>query len=58
MQTIISVISKSYMSFFYIAMLMFLFIIIFSLLGSEMFGGKIVGTDPNDPNTKPRGNFD
>ena len=58
MQTIISVISKSYMSFFYIAMLMFLFIIIFSLLGSEMFGGKIIQKDPDDPNSKPRGNFD
>ena len=41
MQTIMVVIGKSYMSFFYIAMLMFLFIIIFSLLGAEMFGGKI-----------------
>ena len=58
MQTIIAVISKSYMSFFYIAMLMFLFIIIFSLLGSEMFGGKIIQKAPDDPNTKPRGNFD
>lgn len=58
MQTIIQVISKSYMSFFYIAMLMFLFIIIFSLLGSELLGGKIKGTDPNDPDTIPRGNFD
>ena len=46
------------MSFFYIAMLMFLFIIIFSLLGSEMFGGKIIQSDPDDPNTKPRGTFD
>ena len=58
MQTIIQVITKSYMSFFYIAMLMFLFVIIFSLLGSEMLGGKIKGTDPNDPDTIPRGNFD
>jgi hypothetical protein len=58
MQTIIAVISKSYMSFFYIAMLMFLFIIIFSLLGSEMLGGKIIQENPDDPNTKPRGNFD
>ena len=58
MQTIIQVISKSYMSFFYIAMLKFLFIIIFSLLGSELLGGKIKGTDPNDPDTIPRGNFD
>ena len=46
------------MSFIYIAMLMFLFIIIFSLLGSELLGGKIKGTDPNDPDTIPRGNFD
>jgi hypothetical protein len=58
MQTIMAVIGKSYMSFFYIAMLMFLFIIIFSLLGSEMFGGKIIQKDPDDPNSKPRGNFD
>ena len=58
MQTIIAVIAKSYMSFFYIAMLMFLFIIIFSLLGSQIFGGKIIQQDPNDPNSMPRGNFD
>ena len=40
MQTIISVIARSYMSFFYITMLMFLFIIIFSLLGTQIFGGQ------------------
>ena len=39
MQIIIHVIAKSYMSFIYIAMLMILFIIIFALLGTQIFGG-------------------
>ena len=54
MQVIIGVIARSYMSFFYIANLMFLFIIIFSLLGTQLFGG----TFGDDPETIPRGNFD
>jgi hypothetical protein len=54
MQVIIGVIARSYMSFFYIANLMFLFIIIFSLLGTQLFGGKF----GDDPETIPRGNFD
>ena len=54
MQIIIAVIAKSYMSFFYIAMLMILFIIIFALLGTQIFGGKF----GNDVETLPRGNYD
>jgi hypothetical protein len=54
MQTIISVIGRSYMSFFYITMLMFLFIIIFSLLGTQIFGGQF----GDDINELPRGNYD
>jgi hypothetical protein len=54
MQVIMGVILRSYMSFFYIANLMFLFIIIFSLLGTQLFGGKF----GDDPDTIPRGNFD
>lgn len=39
MQTILGVMARSYKSFIYITMLMFLFIIIFSLLGMQTFGG-------------------
>jgi hypothetical protein len=38
MQTIIHVMVKSYKSFIYITLLMFLFIYIFALLGISMFG--------------------
>ena len=41
MQTIIQVMVKSYKSFIYITILMFLFIYIFSLLGVEVFGGNL-----------------
>jgi hypothetical protein len=53
MQTIIAVMIKSYKSFIYITLLMFLFIIIFSLLGMQIFGGKM-----NFDDGLPRGNFD
>lgn len=54
MQTIIGVVTRSYMSFFYITMLMFLFIIIFSLLGTQIFGGEF----GDDISELPRGNYD
>ena len=54
MQTIINVIRKSYMSFVYITMLMILFIVIFSLLGTQMFGGQF----GDDVDSLPRGNYD
>jgi hypothetical protein len=38
------------MSFIYITVLMFLFIVIFSLTGTQFFGGKLAG--------EPRGNYD
>jgi len=44
---------KSYKSFIYITILMFLFIIIFSLLGMQVFGGKM-----SYPEGTPRGNYD
>jgi hypothetical protein len=53
MQTIIQVMIKSYKSFIYITILMFLFIIIFSLLGMQIFGGIMEFDDG-----LPRGNFD
>ena len=53
MQMIVSVMAKSYMSFIYITMLMFLFIYIFALLGMSVFGGKM-----NFPDGVPRSNYD
>jgi len=47
------VIGKSYKSFIYITALMFLFILIFSLLGMSVFGGAF-----NYVDGKPRGNYD
>jgi hypothetical protein len=41
MQTIIGVMVRSYKSFIYITLLMFLFIFIFSLLGMQIFGGTM-----------------
>ena len=52
MQVIIGVISRSFDSFMYIAMLLFVCVFIFSLLGKTLFGDKF-NFDP-----KPRGNFD
>lgn len=53
MQTIMGVISRSYKSFIYITLLMFVFIFIFALLGMQIFGGKF-----DYPDGKPRGNYD
>jgi len=53
MKTIIGVMVRSYKSFGYITILMFLFIFIFSLLGMSTFGGKFSFEDG-----RPRGNFD
>jgi len=47
------VIARSYKSFIYITVLMFLFVIIFSLLGMSLFGGTF-----NFVEGKPRGNYD
>jgi hypothetical protein len=54
MQTIITVMAKSYMSFVYITALMFLFIIIFSLLGMQTFAGYW----KEDPLGVPANNYD
>ena len=54
MQTIIHVMVKSYKSFIYITLLMFLFIYIFALLGISMFGNSFAKTDGR----LPRGNYD
>ena len=53
MQTILAVIQRSADSFFYITLLMFVFIFIFTLLGMQVFGGQF-----SFPDGKPRGNFD
>ena len=45
--------ARSYKSFIYITMLMFLFIIIFSLLGMQVFGGLL-----NFEEGLPQNNFD
>ena len=42
MQTILHVMNKSYISFLYITMLLFLFILIFALLGMSFFRGLFV----------------
>jgi len=54
MQTIIGVMTRSYSSFIYITVLMFLFIFIFTLLGMQTFGGKF----QDDPEGLPANNFD
>lgn len=51
MQVIIGVISRSISSFIYIAILLMLFVFIYSLLGSQLFGGQI-------RNKEFRSNFD
>ena len=53
MKTIIGVMVRSYKSFGYITMLMFLFVFIFSLLGMSLFGGEF-----NFEDGRPRGNYD
>ena len=53
MRTILGVIVRSYKSFVYITLLMFVFIFIYSLLGMQVFGGKF-----DYPDGKPRGNYD
>lgn len=53
MQTILGVMARSYKSFIYITMLMFLFIFIYALLGMSLFGGKF-----NYDDGVPRGNYD
>lgn len=53
MQMIVSVMAKSYMSFIYITMLMFLFIYIFALLCMSIFGATM-----NFPDGVPRSNYD
>jgi len=53
MMNIINVISKSISSFIYLALLLLLFIFIYSLLGMQVFGGQFDFEDG-----KPRNNFD
>lgn len=53
MKTIVGVMVRSYKSFMYITMLMFLFIMIFALLGMQVFGGTM-----NYDDGLPRGNYD
>ncbi|KAL4505974.1 hypothetical protein ABPG72_013735 [Tetrahymena utriculariae] len=53
MGVIIKVISRTLDSFIYIAFLLFLFIFIFTLLGMQIYGGKLQAIDP-----RVRQNFD
>lgn len=53
MKVIIAVIGRSFESFMYIAMLLFVMTFIFALLGKTLFGGQF-----NFAEGKPRGNFD
>jgi hypothetical protein len=53
MQIIIGVIVRSIGSFAYLAMLLLLFMFIYSLLGMQIFGGKFDFDDG-----LPRGNYD
>ena len=54
MQVIIGVIGRSMSSFVYLAILLLLFIFIYSLMGMQLFGGQF----NNFEGTKPRANFD
>jgi hypothetical protein len=53
MQLILQVIVRSYKSFGYITMLMFLFIFIFTLLGRSLYAGEM-----SYPQGKPKSNYD
>ena len=53
MQIIMNVISRSFSSFLYLAMLLLLFIFIYALLGMQVFGGNLTFDDGT-----PRCNFD
>ena len=53
MKQILDVIAKSASSFFFITMLLFVFVFIYTLLGMQLFGG---GFDFDDG--VPRGNYD
>ena len=54
MQVIVAVIMKSFLQFFYITCLLFIFVFIYALLGMQFFGG-LYNWDDEEP---PRGNFD
>ena len=49
MKVIISVIVKSYMNFIYIAGLLFLFVLVYTLLGQQLFQGKFNFEDEEAP---------
>lgn len=53
MHTILGVIGRSYKSIIYITLLMFVFMLIFALLGMQIFGGKL-----NYSDGLPRFNYD
>jgi len=53
MQTLIELIGKSLVNFTYMGLLLLLFIVVFSLLGMQLFGGQFDFADG-----KPRSNFD
>lgn len=53
MALIMTVISRSMSKFIYLALLLFLFILIFALIGMQLFGGNF-----DFPEGKPRENFD
>ena len=46
MKIIINVVGKTISSFMYIAILLFLFIFIYSLLGMQLYGGKFDFSNP------------
>ena len=46
MKIIINVVGKAISSFMYIAILLFLFIFIYSLLGMQLYGGKFDFSNP------------
>lgn len=53
MKQILDVIAKSASSFFFITMLLFVFVFIYTLLGMQLFGGEFDFDDG-----VPRGNYD
>lgn len=53
MQTLISLISQSMENFIYMGLLLFLFLVVFSLLGMQLFGGRF-----DFDGEQPRSNYD
>jgi hypothetical protein len=54
LKLIINVVTNSGLSIFYVTLLLFIFLFIYTILGSQLFGGNLIGKD----GVTPRANFD